>query len=112
MLKKNSFKYFICYNDDNGIRSLCIKLPQMIGYVKHFNNNNYENKRMSFKVSDKKLLKKYIKLWEKISNLIGEEFDSETVYGDNSKYIKTKIKQYKDKINTNFYMKGIPEENE
>ena len=28
------------------------------------------------------------------------EFDSEPVYGD--KYIKTKIKQYRDKINTNF----------
>ena len=71
---KNSFKYFIGYNDDYGIRSLCIKLPQMIGYVKHFNNNNnyYDNKTMSFKVSDKKLLKKYTKIWEKISNLIGK----------------------------------------
>ena len=33
---KNSLKYFIGYNDDDGIRPLCIKLPQMIGYVKHF----------------------------------------------------------------------------
>ena len=31
---KNSFKYFHGYNDDV-IRPLCIKLPQMIGYVKH-----------------------------------------------------------------------------
>ena len=84
----------------------------MIGYVKHFNNNNYDNKTMYFKVSDKKLLKKYTKIWGKISNIIGKEFDSETVYGGNNKYIKTKIKQYKDKINTNFHMKGIPEENE
>ena len=30
------------------------------------------------------------------------EFDSEPVYGDNDKYIKTKIKSYGDKINTNF----------
>ena len=29
---KNSLKYFIGYNDDNVIRALCIKLPQMIGY--------------------------------------------------------------------------------
>ena len=28
---KNSFKYFIGYNDDNVIRPLCIKLLQMIG---------------------------------------------------------------------------------
>ena len=34
--KKNSFKYLIGYNDDDVIRPLCIKLPQMIGYVKCF----------------------------------------------------------------------------
>ena len=31
---KNSFKYFIGYNDNDVIRPLCIKLPQMIGYVR------------------------------------------------------------------------------
>ena len=30
---KHSLKYFIGYNDNNVIRPLCIKLPQMIGYV-------------------------------------------------------------------------------
>ena len=30
---KNSIKYFIGYNDDGVIRPLCIKLPQVIGYV-------------------------------------------------------------------------------
>ena len=33
MVKKSSHKYFIGYNDDNPIRPLCIKLPQMISYV-------------------------------------------------------------------------------
>ena len=41
---KNSLKYFIGYDDDV-IRALCINLPQMIGYVKHFDSN----KTMSFK---------------------------------------------------------------
>ena len=54
---KNSPKYF-GYNDDDVIRPLCIKLPQMIGYVKHFNSN----KTISFKVSDNKLLKKCNKI--------------------------------------------------
>ena len=36
---KNSVKYFLGYNDDKVIRPLCIKLPQMIGYVKHFDSN-------------------------------------------------------------------------
>ena len=83
---KNSLKYFIGYNDDDAIRPLCIKFPQMIGYVKNFDSN----KTMSFKVSDNELLKKYTKIWEKISNLLNIKFDSETVYGDNDKYIKTK----------------------
>ena len=30
------------------------------------------------------------------------EFDSEPVFSDNDKYIKTKIKSYSDKVNTNF----------
>ena len=51
---KNSFKYYIGYDYDDVIRSLCIKLPQMIGYVKIFDSN----KTLSFKVSDNKILKK------------------------------------------------------
>ena len=78
---RNSLKYLIGYNDDDVIRSLCIKLPQMIGYVKHFDSN----KTMSFKVSDNMLLRKYSKIWEKISNLMNIEFDSKPVYGDNEK---------------------------
>ena len=44
------------------MRPLCIKLPQMVGYVKCFDST------MNIK------------------------FDSESVYGDNDKYIKAKIK--------------------
>ena len=62
----------------------------MIGYAKYFDSN----KAISFKVIDKKLLKKYTKIWGKISSLIGKEFDSEPVFGDNDKYEKTKIKSY------------------
>ena len=36
---------------------------------------------MSFKVGDNKLLKKYNKIWEKISNLMNIEFYSEPIYG-------------------------------
>ena len=73
----------------------------MIGYVKNFDSN----KTMSFKVSDNRLLKKYNKIWGKINNLLNIEFDNEPVYGDNDKYIKTKIKMYEDRVNTNFQCK-------
>ena len=66
----------------------------MIGYVKHSDST----KTTSFKVSDNKLLKKYSKIWEIVSNLMNIKFDSEPVYGDNDNYIETKIKLYEDKI--------------
>ena len=98
------FKYFNGYNDDGVIRPLCTKLPQMIGYVKHFDSS----KTMSLKVIDNKLLKKYTEIW--VSSLMNIEFDTEPVYGDNDEYIKTIIKSYGDKINTNFQGKKIPKE--
>ena len=59
---KNVLKYFIEYND-NVIRPLCLRLLQMTGYTKKFN----ENVTMSFRVNNKQLLKNY-KIWEKIKS--------------------------------------------
>ena len=70
----------------------------MIGFLKHFDNN----KKMSFQVIDNKLLKRYDKIWGKVNSLMNIKFDSEPAYGDNDKYIKTKIKLYGDKVNTSF----------
>ena len=78
---KNSFKYFIGYNDSGIIRPLCIKLPQMIGYVRKFEGNT----TMYFKTSNKQLLKKYNQIWKRFEKLLKIEFDSEPVYGDNDK---------------------------
>ena len=36
---------------------------------------------------------------------MGIDFDSKTTYGDDDKYIKTKIKTYEDSITTNFIIK-------
>ena len=36
---KSSSKYFIGYNDNDVIRPLCMKLPQMIGYVQESEGN-------------------------------------------------------------------------
>ena len=37
--RKSSFKYFLRCDNDDAIIPLCIKLPQMIRYVKHFDSN-------------------------------------------------------------------------
>ena len=103
---KNSFKYFIGYNDNDVIRPLCIRLPQMTGYARKFD----ENATMSFRVNNKQPLKNYNKIWEKVKKLIKIDFESKPVYGDDDKYIKTKIKIYADSIITNFHNKKMPKE--
>ena len=69
-----------------------------------------ENATMSFVVKDKQLLKKYTKIWETIEKLMKISFESNPVYGDDDKYIKTKIKIYADSVITNFYNKKLPKE--
>ena len=63
---KNSFKYFIGYIDNDVIRPLCTKLPQMTGYVRKFECGT----TISLKISDKKLLKKYNQIWKKVKSLL------------------------------------------
>ena len=87
--KYNSFKYFIGYNDNDVIRPLYLELSQMTGYINKFDKNKIT---MSLMVKDKQLLKNYNKIWKKIERLMSIDFDSKTTYGDDDKYIKTKIK--------------------
>ena len=69
---------------------------------------------MSLIIKDIQLLKKYNKIWKKNKKLMKIDSNTKTTYGDDDdKYIKTKIKTYKDSITTNFYNKNgsekIPE---
>ena len=76
----------------------------MNGYLKEFN----DNMTMSFRIDDSKLFKRYCKIWKTIKGLLGIEFNSEPVYGDTNYYIKTKVKMYDNKVNTNFQGKETP----
>ena len=78
----------------------------MTGYARKFN----KNATMSFIANNKQLLKNYNKIWEKIEKLIRIDFESKPVYGDDDKYIKTKIKIYADNMITNFHNKKMPKE--
>ena len=75
----------------------------MTGYVRKFDGNV----TISFKISDKQLLKKQNQMWTRFEKLMITKFDSEPVYGDNDKYIKTKIKAYNNSIIINFQCKRI-----
>ena len=102
---KNALKYFIGYNNDV-IRPLLVRLPQITGYFKKFN----ENVTMSFRVNNKQLLEKYNEIWEKVEMLMSIDFESKPVYGDDDKNIKTKIKTHADSIIKNFHNKKMPKE--
>ena len=98
--KYNSFKYFIGYNDNDVIRPLYLWFSQMTGYINKFDENEIT---MSLMIKDKQLLKNYYKIWKKIERLMSIDFNSKTTYGDDDKYIKTKIKTYSDIVITNFH---------
>ena len=55
--KNNSFIHFTGYNDKDVIRSLCLKLSKMIGYINEFNENE-KTIIMSLRVNDQQLFKK------------------------------------------------------
>ena len=79
----------------------------MTGYINKFDEN--KNKiTMSLKVKDKQLLKNYNKIWKKTERLMSIDFDSRPTYGDDDKYIKTKLKTYEDSIIANFHNKKMP----
>ena len=81
----NSFKYFIGYNDNDGIRLLYLFISQMTGYINTFEKNKIT---MSLMVKDTQLLKSYNKIWKKIEKLMKIDFNTKTAYGDDDKYKK------------------------
>ena len=70
----------------------------MTSYTRKFDDNT----TMSFKISNIQLLKKYNQIWKKVKGLLKIKFDSETVYSDNDKDIKTKLKTYGASVITNY----------
>ena len=78
----------------------------MTGYVRKFEDNT----EMSFKISNKQLLKKYNQIWKRVEKLLKIEFGSKPVYGDDDKYIKPRIKMYGATVNTNVQDKKMSKE--
>ena len=61
-------------------------------------------------LSNKQLIKKCNQIWKRVKKLLKIGFDSEPIYGDNNKCIKTKIKIYPGSIITSFQSKKKPKE--
>ena len=54
------FKYFIGYLKGEIVKTLCIILPQMSGYIKYFENGR---KSMSFLIENDEVWDKHDKIW-------------------------------------------------
>ena len=94
----DGFKCFIGYKEDDIINPLCIILTQMSGYLKHFEKSE---KNMSFMIENDIVLVKNNKNWNEIKNKLGINFHSQPIYDE--KYIKTKLIEFSDVVNTNFF---------
>ena len=70
---KQNFKCFISYKDLEKIRRLCIFRPQMITYKGNFD----ESMCIYCLVKEKEIFTKYMKILEKVSNIIKSKYISE-----------------------------------
>ena len=77
----DSVKYFIGYKEGEIVKSLCIILPQMSGYIKYFENGR---KNMSFMVKNDNMLDKYNEIWGKTKEKLSIKFHSMPVMMKNT----------------------------
>ena len=94
------FKYFIGYQEGEIVKPLCIILPQMSGYIKHFKNGCK---------TDDEVWEKCEQIWDVIKNKLGITFHSKPIY-EKKKYLKAKGSEFDGVIKTNF-LGDMPKEN-
>ena len=93
---------------DKDIKPLVLIMSKMSRYFKTFKFENKINKLMSFCVNDEKLIETYKAIWTDIKNLKRFKLNALSVYDD--RYIKTKIRTYGDKVDTNFRGLNVTED--
>ena len=101
---KKGLKYSIGYKDGKKCRSLFVMLPKISVYRRNFEETKY----MSFFVKDYELLEIYKEIWDKASKFIKRELVVSLYIIIN--ILKTKVKSYKGKVNTNFHDDKMPKE--
>ena len=77
----------------------------MSGFIKYFDN---EGKNMSFMIEGDSILVRYNDVWNKIKKIKGIKFHSNPVY--DKKYIKAKVKEFNNVVNTNSWGDKVPKE--
>ena len=103
---EEGYKYFIGSQEDEIVKPLCIILPQMIGYIKYFDNGE---KNMSFLIQNNEVWEKYEGIWNVIQDKLSIKFKSKPIY--ENKYLKAKVREFNGDTKTNFLGNGLPKEN-
>ena len=86
-INETTYKYLCGYLNNDVIQPLCVILPQMDGYIKHFDNGG---KNMTFATDNKKVYDKYNEIWEVIRKLLKVKFAVNPVR--DGKYLVAKLK--------------------
>ena len=104
-LNDTTHKYFCGYLNNDVIKPLCVILPQMNGYIKHFDDGG---KNMSFVTDDKKVYEKNHEIWNVVKGLLKLKFAASPIRND--KCILAKLKIFKKKNLATFNNNIIPTE--
>ena len=89
-ISDTKYKYFCGYLNNDVIQPLCVILPQMSRYIKHFDDGG---KNMSFATDDKEVYEKYREIWNVVKKLLKLKFFVSPIRDD--KYVITKLKIFK-----------------
>ena len=100
-----TYKYFCGYLNNDVIKPLRVILPQMIGYIKYFEDGG---KNMSFVTDDEKVYEKYDEIWNVVKRLLKLKFTVDPIRND--KYISAELKIFKKKNLTTFSNNILPSE--
>ena len=104
-LNDTTYKYFCGYLNNDDIKTLCVILPQMNGYIKYFDDGG---KNMSFVTDDEKVYEKNDEIWNVVKGLLKLKFTTSPIRDD--KYILAKLKIFRKKNITTFNNNIIPTE--
>ena len=104
-LNDTTYKYFCGYLNNDVIKTLCVILPQMNGYIKYFDDGG---KNMSFVTDDEKVYEKNDEIWNVVKGLLKLKFTTSPIRDD--KYILAKLKIFRKKNITTFNNNIIPTE--
>ena len=104
-LNDTTYKHFCGYLNNDAIKSLCVILPQMNGYIKYLDD---DGKNMSFVTDDEKVYEKYDEIWNVVKGLLKLKFVASPIRND--KYILAKLKIFKKKNLTTFNNNIVPTE--